>query len=198
MNAYTLVVGRGAERAGDRCGRQQGPRGRCFRSPTRRRRCWSWARKNLIGHIKTIGLFRNKAKNVMKLSRILVEGLRRRGSILARSPSVAARRGAQDRECGAQHVVGPSRAGRGHAYLPRGKPRRHRSGQGRGRGRARHRGQRTRGVSAPRPSLADPARPLHLRRAQAEMPRLPDPGPLRLRGQDARDPAETREKGPPA
>jgi endonuclease-3 len=27
----------------------------------------------LIGHIKTIGLFRNKAKNVMKLSRILVE-----------------------------------------------------------------------------------------------------------------------------
>ncbi len=27
----------------------------------------------LIGHIKTIGLYRNKAKNVMKLSRILVE-----------------------------------------------------------------------------------------------------------------------------
>jgi endonuclease-3 len=27
----------------------------------------------LIGHIKTIGLFRNKAKNVMRLSRILVE-----------------------------------------------------------------------------------------------------------------------------
>jgi endonuclease-3 len=27
----------------------------------------------LIGHIKTIGLFRNKAKNVMKLSRLLVE-----------------------------------------------------------------------------------------------------------------------------
>ncbi|MFV0333889.1 MAG: endonuclease III domain-containing protein, partial [Tropicimonas sp.] len=27
----------------------------------------------LIGHIRTIGLFRNKAKNVMKLSRILVE-----------------------------------------------------------------------------------------------------------------------------
>ncbi|MCP4825850.1 MAG: endonuclease III, partial [Shimia sp.] len=27
----------------------------------------------LIDHIKTIGLFRNKAKNVMKLSRILVE-----------------------------------------------------------------------------------------------------------------------------
>ena len=29
--------------------------------------------ERLIGHIKTIGLFRNKAKNVMKLSRILVE-----------------------------------------------------------------------------------------------------------------------------
>jgi endonuclease III len=29
--------------------------------------------ERLIGHIKTIGLFRNKAKNVLKLSRILVE-----------------------------------------------------------------------------------------------------------------------------
>jgi endonuclease-3 len=29
--------------------------------------------EKLIEHIKTIGLFRNKAKNVMKLSRILVE-----------------------------------------------------------------------------------------------------------------------------
>jgi endonuclease-3 len=29
--------------------------------------------EGLIGHIKTIGLYRNKAKNVMKLSRILVE-----------------------------------------------------------------------------------------------------------------------------
>jgi len=29
--------------------------------------------EKLIGHIRTIGLFRNKAKNVMKLSRILIE-----------------------------------------------------------------------------------------------------------------------------
>ena len=43
------------------------------RSPTRRRRCWTWAKRRLIEHIKTIGLYRNKAKNVIKLTRILID-----------------------------------------------------------------------------------------------------------------------------
>ena len=46
---------------------------------------------------------------------------------------------------------------------------------------------RPRRVPAPLPPLADPARPLHLRRAQAQMPGLPDPRPLHLRGQDPHD-----------
>ena len=39
-------------------------------------------------------------------------------------------------------------------------------------------------IPAARPPLADPARPLYLRRAQAEMRHLPDPRPVPLRGED--------------
>ena len=40
------------------------------------------------------------------------------------------------------------------------------------------------GIPAARAPLADPARALRLRRAQAEVPGVPDPGPVRLQGED--------------
>ena len=52
------------------------------------------------------------------------------------------------------------------------------------RGRAGARGPGAGALPAARPPLADPARPLRLRRAQAALPRLPDPRPLRLRGEE--------------
>ena len=47
--------------------------------------------EGLIEHIRTIGLFSNKARHVMKLSQILVEELRRRGARLARGAAEPAR-----------------------------------------------------------------------------------------------------------
>ena len=45
----------------------------CSPSPTRRTRCWRWAKRRLTEHIRTIGLYRTKAKNVIALSQRLVE-----------------------------------------------------------------------------------------------------------------------------
>ena len=44
-----------------------------FREATRRRRCWRLGEERLRERIKTIGLFNTKAKNVIALSRALVE-----------------------------------------------------------------------------------------------------------------------------
>ena len=73
VNAYTLLVAvalsaqatdKGVNRATAALFREVGHAAR---------RCWSSARTRLIEHIRTIGLFRTKARNVMALSRILVE-----------------------------------------------------------------------------------------------------------------------------
>ena len=45
---------------------------RCSRRLTRLRRCWAFGEDRLREAIKTIGLYRNKAKNVVALSDILV------------------------------------------------------------------------------------------------------------------------------
>ena len=81
--------------------------------------------EGVIAHIKTIGLYRNKAKNVIKLSRILVDRVWRRSALQPRGAAIAARRGAQDGQRGAQHVVALPGAGGGYAYLPRRQPHRH-------------------------------------------------------------------------
>ena len=62
--------------------------------------------------IKTIGLFRTKAKNVVELSRRLVAKHGGAGAARARSAGGAARRRAQDRQRGAQHRVSASRPSR--------------------------------------------------------------------------------------
>ncbi len=79
-------------------------------------------------HIRTIGLYRNKAKNVIKLSRILVEQLWRRGAGEPRRAHRLARRRAQDRERGAEQLVRTPLAGRRHPHLPGRKPDRYRAG----------------------------------------------------------------------
>ncbi len=72
VNAYTLAGGGGAVGAGHRCRRQQGHAG-LFKMADTPQKMLDLGEDRLIEHIKTIGLFRNKAKNVMHLSRILVE-----------------------------------------------------------------------------------------------------------------------------
>ena len=80
----------------------------------------------LADYIKTIGLFRTKAKNAIATCRILLE--QHGGEVPhARGTRSAARRGPQDRQCGAQHRVRRTHHGGGHAYIPRVQPYRHRA-----------------------------------------------------------------------
>ena len=57
--------------------------------------------EGLKQHIKTIGLFNTKAKNVIALSQALVDEHRRRGAGRPRGADRAARRRPQDRQRGA-------------------------------------------------------------------------------------------------
>ena len=75
-------------------------------------------------HIRTIGLFNAKARNVIGLSRILVE---EHGGRRAREPGGAgtpARRRPQDGQCRPQHGFRPADHRGGHTYLPRRQPHR--------------------------------------------------------------------------
>ena len=73
INPFTLLVAGRAVGAGDRCRGQQGDPGAVRAGRHAGRRCWRSARSGSTGLIRTIGLFRTKAKNVIALSRILVE-----------------------------------------------------------------------------------------------------------------------------
>jgi hypothetical protein len=196
VNAYTLVVAVALSAQATDAGVNKATRA-LFQVADTPQKMLDLGEERLIEHIKTIGLFRNKAKNVMKLSRILVEEYG--GEVPSSRAALQSLPGVGRKTA---NVVlnmwwGP-RAGGRHPYLPRRQPRGHRARQGRRRRRARHRGQCPRRVPAPRPSLADPAWPLHLRGAQAQMPRLPDPRSLRLRGQDAGAPGQNPRKRTPA
>ncbi|MGV6847105.1 MAG: endonuclease III [Marinibacterium sp.] len=72
VNAYTLVVAVALSAQATDAGvnKATGPLFRIVDTP---QKMLDLGEENLIEHIKTIGLFRNKAKNVMKLSRILVD-----------------------------------------------------------------------------------------------------------------------------
>ena len=75
--------------------------------------------------IKTIGLFRTKAKNVVALSKQAGRGAWRRGAAHARGAGGAARRRPQDRERRAQHRLRRADHRGRHPHLPRGQPDRH-------------------------------------------------------------------------
>ena len=76
--------------------------------------------------IKTIGLYRNKAKNVIALSRAAAGRARRRGAARARGAGGLAGRRPQDRQCGAQHRLRRADAGGRHPRVSRGAPARSR------------------------------------------------------------------------
>ncbi|MAO00424.1 endonuclease III [uncultured Roseovarius sp.] len=72
VNAYTLVVAVALSAQATDVGVNKATRD-LFQVADTPQKMLNLGEEGLIQHIKTIGLYRNKAKNVMKLSRILVE-----------------------------------------------------------------------------------------------------------------------------
>ncbi len=72
VNAFTLVVAVALSAQATDVGVNRATRG-LFAVADTPEKMLALGEEGLIGHIKTIGLFRNKAKNVLKLSRILIE-----------------------------------------------------------------------------------------------------------------------------
>lgn len=72
VNAYTLVVAVALSAQATDAGVNKATRG-LFRVADTPQKMLELGEDGVIEHIKTIGLFRQKAKNVIKLSRILVE-----------------------------------------------------------------------------------------------------------------------------
>jgi endonuclease III len=72
VNAYTLLVAVALSAQATDAGVNRATRA-LFQVADTPERMLALGEESLIQHIRTIGLFRNKAKNVMKLSRILVE-----------------------------------------------------------------------------------------------------------------------------
>ncbi|PWJ22352.1 endonuclease III [Jannaschia seohaensis] len=72
VNAYTLVVAVALSAQATDAGVNKATRA-LFQIADTPEKMLALGEEGLIEHIKTIGLYRNKAKNVMKLSRILVE-----------------------------------------------------------------------------------------------------------------------------
>jgi hypothetical protein len=133
--------------------------------------------EGLVPYVQSIGLFRNKAKNIVALSEIL---LREHGGEV---PATAGRR-AQDRQRRPQRRIRAADDRRRHAHFPRREPHRTCAGQDARGSRAQASEIRARRVSSARPSLADPARPLRLCRTCAELRRVSDSRPVRVPRQD--------------
>jgi len=72
VNAYTLVVAVALSAQATDAGVNKATR-ELFKIADTPQKMLALGEEGVIEHIKTIGLFRNKAKNVIKLSRILVE-----------------------------------------------------------------------------------------------------------------------------
>ena len=72
VNAYTLVVAVALSAQATDVGVNKATRD-LFRIADTPQKMLDLGEAALIGHIKTIGLYRNKAKNIMKMARILVE-----------------------------------------------------------------------------------------------------------------------------
>jgi len=72
VNAYTLVVAVALSAQATDAGVNRATRA-LFKVADTPQKMLDLGEEGLIGHIRTIGLYRNKARNVIKLSRILVE-----------------------------------------------------------------------------------------------------------------------------
>ena len=135
----------------------------------------------LTEHIRTIGLFRSKARHLMRDLPPADRTAWRRGAAHARGAGGAAGRGPQDGQRGAQRRLRRADHGGGHAHLPRRQPHRAGTGQDTAGGRA----EAAASACPPaylvrRPPLADPARPLRLPGAQAALQPMQRLGLLRL------------------
>ena len=134
--------------------------------------------------IKTIGLFRTKAKNVVALSQMLVERTAARSRTIARRskrcPASAAR---PPTWCSMSPSA--SRPSRSTPTFPRRQPHRPRRRQDAARSGNETDGSRAEALSAARPSLAHPARPLYLHRAPSAVRDLHHRRSLQMAGQDS-------------
>ncbi len=141
--------------------------------------------EGLKQHIKTIGLFNTKAKNVIAAARILVDEfggeVPQEREKLEKLPGV----GRKTANVVLNVAFGqPTIAVDTHIFRVA-----NRTGLAPGKdplaGRAEAGKGDARTVRHPRPSLADPARPLHLQGADARMLAMPGGGPVRLQAEDA-------------
>jgi hypothetical protein len=118
----------------------------------------------LKDYIRTIGLYNTKAKNIIKLSEILLPRPWRPGAIRnerAARPDLQCRRRPQDCERGPERAFGNSTHGGRHPHLPLGTRIRDLPGAPKTPARSRADAdmkRRAREYAAQRPSLADPAR----------------------------------------
>ena len=128
--------------------------------------------ERLIEMIRTIGLFRTKAKNVLALSRLLVD--RHNGEVPRdRAALESPTRGRpQNRERRAQRRLWRADDCRRYAYLSRRQPHRLGGWENPARGRAGARKAHPTRIQKIRASLVDPARALCLQGAQARLPDL--------------------------
>ena len=175
VNVYTLVVAVALSAQATDAGVNKATR-KLFKIADTPQKMLDLGEEKLIDHIKTIGLYRNKAKNVIKLSRILVEDY---GGEVPNSRAALQSLPGVGRKT-ANVVLNmwwhqPTQAV--YAYLSRRQSQRHRAGQGRGRGRTRDRRQHPSRFPTARTSLADPAWRYHCK-ARKPMSRPVDPRPL--------------------
>jgi hypothetical protein len=134
-------------------------------------------------YIKTIGLYRNKAKNVIALSQKLIDEF---GGEVPRSREALQSLPGVGRKTAnvVLNMAWRTNHGGRHPRLPCRQPHRPRARQGSAcRGAGTGAGDPRR-VHAARASLADPARPLHLRRTQAALRGLSDQRPVQVAGED--------------
>src|SRR5262249_28660995 len=128
--------------------------------------------ERIVELIRTIGLFRTKAKNLIALSRILVE---QHGGAVPRDRAALEALpggGAQPRQGRAERRLWRADDRGRHAHFPGGQSHRTRPGEDAAGGRDLARGGHAGRIQALCSSLADPARPLCVPSAQARLSRL--------------------------
>ena len=138
----------------------------------------------LTEKIKTIGLYRNKAKNIVAMSRTLLHD--HGGAVPATREALEALPGVGRKTAnvvlnvvfGVETIAVDTHVFRVANRIPLAK------GKNSGRGRGGARASRARQVQAPRPSLAHLAWTLHLHSAQSAVRRLRHRRPLQVRRQD--------------
>ena len=106
-------------------------RRRCSSWPTRRQKMVELGVERITELVKTIGLLPQQGQERLRAEPDPRRAVRRRGAGGPRGAGIAARRRAEDRQCGAQHRLRAADHRGRHASVPRRQP--HRAGAGQGR-----------------------------------------------------------------